>query len=64
MWRDRGWEHYLLYKEVFEGTRATGSNVDRPGQLAASQARASKDGDESEDLERDGTLIALVVPIL
>ncbi len=62
MWRDRGWEHYLLYKEVFEGTRAIGSNVVRPGQLAAFQTRESKGGDENEELEQDETLIALGDP--
>ncbi len=62
MWRDRGWEHCLLYKEVFEGTRATGSSVVRPGQLAASQTRQSKGGDENEELEQDETLIALGDP--
>jgi len=46
----------------FEGTRATGSNVVRPGQLAAFQTRESKGGDENEELEQDETLIALGDP--
>ncbi len=52
----------LAIQGGFEGTRATGSKVVRPGQLAASQTRESKGGDENEELEQDETLIALGDP--
>ena len=33
-WRYNSWENYPLFKEVFAGTRATGKNVVRPGQIS------------------------------
>lgn len=50
-WRNRSWDNYLLYQEVFEGTCATGANVVRPGQATAFRKRQSRGRKEYFDDE-------------